>query len=168
MLQHNRLIFHSTSKLLYDDLHSIAYGPGYQSKLEHRTSKTQSLRTSGRSIPQQISKVERRERCISMIRERLRHPQLSLSSEIELQDVTHDPGVQYNIGRSQKCPVHIPTFLQKNKGDPTINVSVLRIFLLLICANSSEAEFFAKVKRTSTSLNPNGASSGSYSTFRAF
>jgi hypothetical protein len=69
-----------------------------------------------------------------------------MSSEIELEDVTHDPEVQCNIGRSQKCPVHMPTFLQKNKGDPTINVSVLHILLLLTCNNSSEAEFFAKVK----------------------
>lgn len=103
-----------------------------------------------------------------MIHGRLRRPQLSSSSELEPEDVTHDPGVQYNIGRSQKCPVHIPTFLQKNKGDPAINVSVLHILLLLIRHNGSEAEFFVKVKRTSTSSNPNGASSRSYSTFRAF
>ena len=103
-----------------------------------------------------------------MIRERLGHPQLSSSSELEPEDVTHDPEVQYNIGRSQKCPVHIPTFLQKNKDDPAINVSVFRILLLLICNNDSETEFFVKVKRTFTSSNPNGASSRSYSTFRAF
>ena len=103
-----------------------------------------------------------------MIRERLNRPQLSSPSDIEPEDVTHDPGVQYNIGRSQKCPVHILTFLQKNKGDPAINVSVLCILLLLICNNGSKAEFFAKVKRTSTFSNPNSASSRSYSTFRAF
>lgn len=100
-----------------------------------------------------------------MIRERLNRPRLSSSSEIEPDDITHDPGVQYNMGRSQKCPVHIPTFLQKNKGDPTINVSSLHILLLLICTNPSGAEFFTKVKRASTSSNPSSASSGSCITF---
>ena len=87
-----------------------------------------------------------------MIRERLNRPQLSSPSDIEPEDVTHDPGVQYNIGKSQKCPVHIPTFLQKNEGDPTIKVSSLCILLLLICTNPSDAEFFTKVK--SSLLSP--------------
>jgi hypothetical protein len=71
-----------------------------------------------------------------MIRERLDRQRLSPSSEIEPEDVTHDPGVQYNIGKSQKCPVHIPTFLRKNEGDPAIKVNNLCI-LLLICTNAS-------------------------------
>jgi hypothetical protein len=96
-----------------------------------------------------------------MIRERLNRPKLGSPSEIESEDVTHDPGVQYNMGKSQKCPVHIPTFLQKNEGDPAIKVNSLRIPLLLICTNPSDAELFTKVKRASTSSNPNGTSPGS-------
>jgi hypothetical protein len=71
-----------------------------------------------------------------MIRERLDCQRLSPSSEIEPEDVAHDPGVQYNIGKSQKCSVHIPTFLRKNEGDPAIKVNNLCI-LLLICTNPS-------------------------------
>jgi hypothetical protein len=67
-----------------------------------------------------------------MIRERLDHPLLGSPSDIEPEDVTHDPGVQYNIGKSQKCPVHVPTFLQKNEGDPAIKVSSLCILLICI------------------------------------
>ena len=71
-----------------------------------------------------------------MIHERLDRQRLSPPSEIEPEDVTHDPGIQYNIGKSQKSSVHIPTFLQKNEGDPAIKVDGLCIFLL-ICTNPS-------------------------------
>jgi hypothetical protein len=96
-----------------------------------------------------------------MIRERLNRPRLSSPSEIDPEDLTHDPGVQYNIGQSQKFPVHIPTFLQKNEGDPAIKVSSLRILLLLNSTNPSDTEFSTKVKRASASSNPKGASPGS-------
>jgi len=96
-----------------------------------------------------------------MIRERLNRPQLGSPPEIGPEDVTHDPGVQYNMGKSQKFPVHMPTFLQKNEGDPVIKVSRLRILLLLICTNPSDAELFTKVKRASTSSNPTSTSPGS-------
>jgi hypothetical protein len=76
-----------------------------------------------------------------MIRERLNRRRLSPPSEIEPEDVTHDPGVQYNIGKSQKRPVHIPTFLQKNEGDPAIKVNSLCI-LLLVCADPSRRIFY--------------------------
>jgi len=47
-----------------------------------------------------------------------------LDGPLELQDIaTNDPGAQYNMGKSQKFPVHIPTFLQRNEGDPAIKVS---------------------------------------------
>ena len=62
-----------------------------------------------------------------MIRERLNRPQLGSPPEIGPEDVAHDPGVQYNMGKSQKFPVHILTFLQKNESDPTIKVSSLCI-----------------------------------------
>jgi len=101
-----------------------------------------------------------------MICVRLNDPQLSLPPEIEPEDVVHDPGVQYNIGRSQKCLVHIPTFLQKNKGDPAIKVSCSCIPSLLIAQTS--AELFTKVKKASTSLHPNDAPPGSRIAFRAF
>jgi hypothetical protein len=93
---------------------------GHQSELEHRKSKARFLRTSGRLIPQQLSRIERQQHHISMIREKL-HTSGS-SSRIESEDLTCDPGVQYNMGKSQKFPVHIPTFLQKNEGDPAIRV----------------------------------------------
>jgi len=94
-----------------------------------------------------------------MICVRLNDPQLSSPPEIEPEDVAHDPGVQYNIGRSQKCPVHIPTFLQKNEGDPAIKVGSSCISSLLIAQAS--AELFTKVKKASTSSNPNDAPPGS-------
>ena len=79
-----------------------------------------------------------------MIHERLLPPRLSSPSEMDPEGLTHDPGV--------------PTFLQKNEGDPAIKVGGLGILLLLICTNLSDAEFFTKVKRASTSSNPKDAS----------
>lgn len=56
-----------------------------------------------------------------MIHERLNRPPL----QVEPKDVSIDPGIRYNIGTSQKHPVHIPTFLQQNQGDPAVKVSDL-------------------------------------------
>jgi hypothetical protein len=50
-----------------------------------------------------------------MIRERLYRSPVS-------DPLIYDPRMQYNIGQSHRCSVHIPTFLQKNKGDPAIKV----------------------------------------------
>ena len=90
----------------------------HQSEREHRTSKARFLRTNGRAIPQQLAATERRQRRISMIRENLdRRP-----SQIEPDVITNDPGVQYNMGTSEKSSIHIPTFLQRNQGDPAVKV----------------------------------------------
>ena len=90
-----------------------------QSEREHRTSKARFLRTNGRAIPQQLAGTERRERRISMIRENLdRRP-----SQIEPDVITNDPRVRYNMGTSEKSSVHIPTFLQRNQGDPAVKVN---------------------------------------------
>lgn len=46
-----------------------------------------------------------------------------LPSRIEPEDVTLNHVVRYNMGTSEKFPVHIPTFLQRNNQDPAIKVS---------------------------------------------
>lgn len=92
----------------------------YQSELEHKISKARFIRTSGRSIPEQISKIELRQRRIRMIREKMHRP--NLHSQNEPDDLINDPRAQYNMGKTQKSPVHVPTFLRKNDGDPAIKV----------------------------------------------
>ena len=60
-----------------------------------------------------------------MIRENLdQHP-----SQIEPDAITNDPRAQYSMGTSEKSSVHIPTFLQRNQGDPAVKVNIL-LFLL--------------------------------------
>jgi hypothetical protein len=54
-----------------------------------------------------------------MIREKTR----SLPCQTDPDDAIHNPQVQYNMGKTQNSPVHLPTFLQKNDGDPAITVS---------------------------------------------
>jgi hypothetical protein len=90
-----------------------------QSELEHRTSKARFLRTNGRSAPQQLSKIEQRQRLIRSIREK----QNSFSRlQTKVEEVPNDTREQYNVGKTQNMPIHIPSFLQKNVGDPAIEV----------------------------------------------
>lgn len=49
---------------------------------------------------------------------------------LPLDDLVNNPQVQYNIGESQKCPVHVPTFLQQNEDDPAIKVNPASV---LVC-----------------------------------
>jgi hypothetical protein len=91
-----------------------------QSEREHRTSKGRFARTSGRSVPQQLSKIEQRQRTIRMIRHNF-NPSPSL---LETEDIVAlNSTFRYNIGSSEKLPVHIPTFLQRNDSDPAVKVS---------------------------------------------
>jgi phosphopantetheine adenylyltransferase len=92
-----------------------------QSEREHQTSKGRHARTNGRSIPQQLSKIEQRQRRIRMIRENLNGSHL----QRDLEHIVVDPNTRYNMGTSQNFPVHIPTFLQRNEGDPAIKVRML-------------------------------------------
>ena len=92
-----------------------------QSEREHRTSKGRFLRTGGRLIPQQLSRIEQRQRRIRMIREKMNYSPL----QTEPEHVNVDLGTSYNMGTSQKFSVHIPTFLQRNQGDPAVKVTNL-------------------------------------------
>jgi hypothetical protein len=71
-----------------------------QSELEHRTSKARFLRTNGRLIPPQLSKIERRQRHIRAIRENLHHLPGS-ETNLDLENVANDPQLQYNIGKTE-------------------------------------------------------------------
>jgi hypothetical protein len=97
----------------------------HQSELEHRTSKARFLRTNGRSVPLQLSKIERRQHWIRSIREKMSH-----APRPDPEDIVNNSQVQYNIGRTQKLPVHVPTFLRQNAGDPATKASIITPFIL--------------------------------------
>jgi hypothetical protein len=62
------------------------------------------------------------------------------------EDVTNNPQMQYNIGKTENLPIHVPTFLQKNNGDLAIkanNVLFLICFHVLI---SLLQNFFPKLR----------------------
>jgi len=44
---------------------------------------------------------------------------------MDLEDISNDPQVGYNMGKTQNSPLHVPTFLQRNGGDPAIKVNNL-------------------------------------------
>jgi hypothetical protein len=56
-----------------------------------------------------------------MIRETLDGP----FPRVEPDDLANDLQSQYNMGTSQNFPVHLPTFLQKNEGDPAVKVNAI-------------------------------------------
>src|SRR5271168_101619 len=91
----------------------------FYSEREHQTSKGRYLRTSGRSKPQQLSRIEQRQRRIRLICENLS----GSSTLIQPEDITVNTNARFNIAASRKNPVHIPTFLQQNFGDPAVKVS---------------------------------------------
>lgn len=49
-------------------------------------------------------------------------------SQTEPERLVIDSEAHYNMGTSQKFPVHIPTFLQRNNGDPAVKVKRLITF----------------------------------------
>jgi hypothetical protein len=95
-----------------------------QSELEHRTFKAHFYRTNGQLIPLQLSKIKRQQCHIRAIHENL-HRSPSSKTNLDLEGVVNDPQLQYNIGKTENAPVHVPTFLQNNDGDPAIKASNL-------------------------------------------
>jgi hypothetical protein len=74
-----------------------------------------------------LSKIERRQRRIQTIREKMHR----LPRQANLpEDVVNNPRVQYNIGKTENFPVHVPTFLQKNDGDPAIKANIVLFSLV--------------------------------------
>ena len=70
-----------------------------------------------------MSRIEQRQRHIRLIRENLSgSPTL-----IQPEDITVNTDARFNVATSQKNPVHIPTFLQQNLGDPAVKVSGLAL-----------------------------------------
>jgi len=119
MIWYDRLILHSASRSILTPYLIWLTWTFYQSEHEHRTLKGHFLRTSSRSIPQQLARIEQRQQSICTI-----HKNLNLSpSQIQAEDIAANPGAYYNIGMSQKFPLYIPTFLQQNQDDPAVMVS---------------------------------------------
>jgi hypothetical protein len=121
-----------------------------QSELEHRKSKACFVQTNGQLTLLQLSKIERRQSRIHMIRKKISR----LSQHKDPENVVNNPQAQYNIGKSENSPVHLPTFLQKNCGDPAIKASSLVLFTHLRILISITLELFPQAEGTFTSLHP--------------
>jgi hypothetical protein len=63
-----------------------------------------------------------------MIREKL----CRLPQQKDKDNIIIDPQAQYNIGKTENSPVHVPTFLQKNIGDPAIKASSLMLLIIAV------------------------------------
>lgn len=107
----------------------------YQGELEHRTSKVRYPRTSGRAFTLQLSKIERRQRQIRQIRQKMDSQQAHKLRAESHDDEASNSRLQYNIGKNQNSPLHLPTFLQRNEGDPALKVRLLLCPLLSSCTD---------------------------------
>jgi hypothetical protein len=72
-----------------------------------------------------------------MIRETLDGP----FPRVEPDNLANDPQSQYNMGTSQNFPVHLPTFLQKNEGDPAVKVNTMSAQILPVFTHESRTLF---------------------------
>jgi hypothetical protein len=109
-------------------------------------------------VPEQLARVERRQRRIKAIRENVNGSSSQKEPKEPEEDLSNgDPGLQYNMGQSQKFPVHIPTFLQRNEGDPAVKhfLQKLREHLLprIQAAHLQEAASFSEHPSVSTPAN---------------
>lgn len=73
------------------------------------------------------------------------------------EDVVNNPQVQYNIGKTENFPMHVPTFLQKNDGDPAIKVNSTLLYMSLYI-DDMIAELFPKIEGIFASSHPRGTS----------
>ena len=65
----------------------------------------------------QVAHIERRQARIRRIRQRL------AKSSRNVETMSKDPGVKYCIGKDEKHPHDIGSFLRSRAGDPAVNVS---------------------------------------------
>ena len=94
-------------------------------------------RTGGKDVPENISKLEQRERTIKTIRSGLAGATgMQIIPTRELKQLSNKTGrllnndpapedisLQYNIGVSENSPIDLGVFLSRNVGDPAIAVS---------------------------------------------
>jgi hypothetical protein len=66
-------------------------------------------------------------------------------SQTEPERMIIDPEARYKMGSSQKLPVHIPTFLQRNNGDPAVKVRRLIAFRLFFLTSLVQ-NFLSKLR----------------------
>jgi hypothetical protein len=76
------------------------------------------------------------------------------------EDVVNNPQVRYNIGKTENFPIHVPTFLQKNDGDPAIKVNSTLLYMSPYIDDIT-AELFSKIEGTFASSHPRGTSTRS-------
>lgn len=94
-----------------------------QGELEHRTAKARYHRTDKRDFIKQMAQLERRQ-------ERIRRIQAQSLGEgngnSPCERVATNPDAHYCIGKSEDYPEHIGLFVNKNHGDPAVQVYALQ------------------------------------------
>lgn len=83
------------------------------------------MRTSKKNFIRQITQIERRQARIRQIR--LKSTYLTGQNDtrsivVDDPEFSSSPEARYHVGATQNLPVNIPQFLQRNAGDPAVNV----------------------------------------------
>ena len=90
-----------------------AYCEPPQGELEHRNPKARYKRTSKKGFVRQLTQLERRQRRIRLIRQKM-----ALGNE----RVPKNPEAHHHIGIAENHPQRFGPFLQSHSGDPAVAV----------------------------------------------
>ncbi|KIJ11320.1 hypothetical protein PAXINDRAFT_15787 [Paxillus involutus ATCC 200175] len=124
-----------------------------QGELEHCTSKKHFSRTSGTAFIPQLASIECHQTRICRIRTQ-RH---AMNGD---DPTPHEPMEHHTIGLSQNFPLDLPSFMQKNVGDPAAEDFIQKLKFHIL---PRLREIHSNLKSTSQELTPNLLVSSSYS-----
>ena len=92
-----------------------------QGELEHRNAKSRYKRTSKKSFTKQMAQIERRQKRIRRIRQKILKEGGDLSGirdEVKIKNLD----AQHHIGSSENLHQDIGLFLREREGDPAVKV----------------------------------------------
>jgi hypothetical protein len=94
-----------------------------QGELEHRNAKARYKRTSKKLFTKQMTQIERRQKRIRDIRQKILKESGTLSG-IHSEVQSNNLDVHHHIGVSENLPEDIGLFLRVRAGDPAVQVQV--------------------------------------------
>jgi hypothetical protein len=96
-----------------------SYTQNSQGELEHRRVKSRYKRTNKKEFVRQLTRIERRQARIKLIRQRVQK-----EGGFAAEDVPRNPTTHHEIGSSENCKLRFSSFLEKHKLDPAATVSL--------------------------------------------
>ncbi|KAG1738145.1 uncharacterized protein EDB91DRAFT_1054736 [Suillus paluster] len=99
-----------------------------QGELEHWSPKASYCRTDHKLFVRQLTWIKHRQACICHVGDSIVH-----QPHIEITELARSLDAHHHIGLTQKCPIHIGSYLHVHEGDPAIKNFVSKLKLHLLC-----------------------------------